>query len=151
MTVVESVGTQHIGSHGLIVAFSHEGLDALAFVLLAGSIQLGIEGEALDVVEEALLEVGRRHIVGCIDEGEHILEHTAGSSAGGHELHDAMTAGFVFVPALLVHPALFHVGGYNAVAHTGGGIKTKEGEACAEFAHLHVYLLWGDTFQSDLF
>ena len=80
LTVVQSLGLQHIGSNGLEFTLGNECLDALAFVLLADGIERLVEGKFLNAVEILLLEVGGRHVVIGVDEGEHILEHTAGGS-----------------------------------------------------------------------
>ena len=62
-------------------------IDVLAMQTLAGSVEVGKEGGVGEFCKEFLFKVGCRHVVGRIGKGEHILEHTAGGSRSGNELH----------------------------------------------------------------
>ena len=77
LTVVKTVGAEHIGCHGFVVAFGYECFDAFALVLLAHFVKLIIEREVLDTCEIFLLEVRGWLGIVRVHEGEHILKHTA--------------------------------------------------------------------------
>ena len=123
LAVVQPICLEHVGSDGLVFPFSNEGLDALAFVLLADSVEGLIEGELLDAVEILLLKVCCGCIVVSIDEGEHVLEHTAGSTRGGHKLYNLVACGLVLVPGVLKLLAFISVWGNDATSDTCGGFQ----------------------------
>ena len=130
LTIVQTLGLQHIGSHSLVVTLGHEGLDALAVVLLTGSIECIEEGKLIDRVEILLLEIGGGHIIVGIDESEHVLEHAAGGTRCRHELHNLIACGLVLVPYLLELLALIGIRSNDALTDSGGCLQLQEGETC---------------------
>ena len=106
LSVVQPLGLQHVGSYGLVVTLGDECLDTLALILLAGSIQLVVEGKLLDVVKILLLEIGCGYVVVGIHKGKHVLEHTAGGTRCGYKLHHLLAFGLVLLPSLHIRLAL---------------------------------------------
>ena len=117
LTVVETLGLKHVGCHSLIVTIGDESFDTLALVLLTDNIESIVERELLDRVEVFLLEIGSRNIIVGINECEHVLEHTAGSTRGWHELHHALSLSLIGIPRILVLLALCCIGGDDASAN----------------------------------
>ena len=151
LTVVQTIGLQHVGSHSLVVAIGDERLDALAFVLLAGSIERIVESELLDGVKVLLLEIGSWYIVVGIHKSEHILKHTAGSTRCRHKLHHALALSLVGVPDVLILLALSSIGGNDSTTDTSGSLELQEGETSLKFIQLILNLLLGNTLLSNLF
>ena len=120
LTVVQALGLQHIGSYCLVVAFSHQRLDALAVILLADGIKLLIESKLRDIVEILLLEISSGFVIVGIDEGKHVLEHATGSTRGRNKLYHLLALGLVLLPSLDKVLALSVVGG-NDDATDGSG------------------------------
>ena len=134
LSVVQPLGLQHVGSNGLVLACSHQFLDALALVLLAGCIELLIESELLNVVEVLLLEIGGRHVIVGIHKGKHVLEHAAGGTRCRYELDHALACGLVLLPSLDILLTLACCGGDDALADGGCSLQLQKGEACFELA-----------------
>ena len=134
LSVVQSLGFQHLGGHGLVVAGSHQLLHALAAVLLAYGIELAVEGKLLDIVEIFLLEVGGGHVVLGIYKGEHILEHAAGGTRCGHKLHHLLTCGLILLPGFDILLAVACRRGNDTLADGGCGLQFQEREASLELA-----------------
>ena len=120
LSVVQTLGLQHVGSYGLVVTLGDECLDALAIILLAGSIQLVVEGKLLDVVKVLLLEIRRGHVIVGIHKGKHVLEHTAGGTRCGYELHHLLAFGLVLLPSIDIRLTLSIRRSYDALAPTSG-------------------------------
>ena len=134
LSIVQTLGFEHVGCNGLVITFSNERLDALAVVLLAGSIEFGIEGELLDVIKILLLKVGGWHVVVGIDKGKHILEHAAGGTRCGYELHHLLALGLILLPSLYILFALSLRGSHDTFANGCCCFQLKEGETCFELA-----------------
>ena len=150
LTVVESLGQEQV-SHDILVA---SGLDELAhahaligLALLAQSLA---ESELLDIVKEVLLEVGGGHIVRCVEEGKHILEHAAGRTACRHELHHMVSLTYILCPCGLVCGLVGIRGRHDALLHRGSGLYTQEWETRLYLFELFLYLLFGDTHSGYL-
>ena len=150
LSVVESFGLEHVGGHSLVVTLGHESLDVLSLILLAGGIQLVVEGKLLDIVEIFLLKFGGGHVVVGIDESEDILEHTAGGTRGGHELDDATAGGFVLLPCVYILLAFCGSRCHDATADGCGGFELEEGESGLKLSQLGFDLLLRDSFLSQL-
>ena len=150
LSVVESLLAEHIGHHSLVVSCGHEGIYSLAFVLLANLVKFLIESEILDFAEESLFEIRGRHIVVGIEEGEHILEHTAGGTAGRHELHNFAALRLIVVPGLDISIALRLVGSDDTVAYAGCGFEAKERKTGLELLQLCLNLLRRNTLLGNL-
>ena len=63
LTIVESLGLQHVGNHSLIVALRNQGVNTFAFVLLTFSIEGIEESKVVDAVEIFLLKISGGHII----------------------------------------------------------------------------------------
>ena len=150
LAVVESFLVEHVGHHGLVVALGHEFLDALAVVLTALLVECIIEGEVLYFGEVFLLEIGGGHVVVGTEEREHVLEHAAGSTRCGNELHDFPPLGLIGIPCVdILFPFRF-IGSHDAMADAGGSLQAEERETCFKLFQLNVDLLRGDTLLGDL-
>ena len=150
LTVVQAFLVQHVGHHSLVVALSHQLLHALAVIGLALLVQRPEESEVLDAVEVFLLKVGGRHVIVGIQEAEHILEHAAGSTRSGHELHDFAPLGLIGIPGIDILFPLCLVGSHDTMADAGGSLQAEERETCFKLFQLNVNLLRGDTLLGDL-
>ena len=100
LSVIEALVLQHIGHYGLVLSVSNELVHALTFVLAAGIVQILKECEVVDVIEISLLKRCGGLVIGSVKELEHILEHTACRTAGGHKLGDDMSLALVLFPGL---------------------------------------------------
>ena len=98
LSVVEALGSEHVGCDSFVVTVGDEFADALSFVASACFVECSVESEALNVCEEDFLEVGGRHVVRRADKSKHVLEHAAGGSTGRHELHDGVSVGLILLP-----------------------------------------------------
>ena len=107
LTVVQSLSFEHVGDYSLIIAGCDKLHDFLSFILLTLIAKSLTEGKLLDVVEEILLEWCCRNVIIGIQESEHILEHTTGSSTGRHKLHYLFACSFILVPRLNVLDSFF--------------------------------------------
>ena len=123
LTVVESLWLQHIVCHCLVVACSDEFVNAFALILLAHFVQRVEESEVMDLAEVFLLEVLRRYIIICVNKGEHVFEHTAGSTGSGHELDNLFAACLIVFPCLGVCADFFLGRGDDAFSYGGGSIQ----------------------------
>ena len=150
LAVVQAFLVQHVGHHSLVVALSHQLLHTLAVVGLALLVQRPEESEVLDAVEVFLLKVGGWHVIVGIQEAEHILEHAAGSTRSGHELHDFAPLGLIGIPGVDILFPLCLVGSHDAMADAGGSLQSEERETCFKLFQLNVNLLRGDTLLGDL-
>ena len=151
LSVVQSFLLQHVGGYGLILSGGDELLDAFPLVLAADGVEGVVEGKLLDVGKVLLLEVGGGHVVVGIDEGEHVLEHAAGGSRCGYELHHLLAFGLVLQPGFYVLLALGLAWSYDAVAHGGGCLELQEGESGLKLIQLCLNLLLADSALSNLF
>ena len=130
LSVVQTLGLQHVGGYSLVLTIGHQCLDALALVLLTYSVQSLVEGEVLYLVEVLLLKVGGRRIVVGIYKSKHVLEHAACSTAGRHKLHYALAFCLIAVPCVYHLLALGDVGGNNAIANACSCLKLQKWETC---------------------
>ena len=112
---------------------------------MADGIECIVEGELLNLVEILLLEVRGGHVVVGIDKREDVLEHTAGSAAGGHEFHHAVALGLVLFPGIDECLALFGCGRHDAVAHGCCGLESQEGETGCSLMKLCLNLRCADA------
>ena len=151
LTVVQPLGLQHVGGHGLIFPGGQQLLDASTLVAAADLVEGIVEGEMRYLVEVFLLKVGGRHVVWGVDKGKHVLEHAAGGSRGGHKFHDAVSVGFVGFPRSHIVAALLGGGGHDAVAHGGCSLQTKEGESGLKLMQLVFELFLADATLGNLF
>ena len=151
LTVVQTLSFQHVSCNSLIITLGHQFLDALAVIFLAGGIQLTIESKVLYVVKVLLLKVSRRHVVRSIYKGKHILEHTAGSTRSGYELHHFLAHGLVLLPGIHTGFSRCFVRSYYTLADSGGGLQFQKRETSLELSQLHLNLLLRDSFLSQLF
>ncbi len=145
LAIVETIGTQHIAYHGLVVTLCDECIYTLALIDMTGIVEGREEGEVVDVLEIFLLKVGRGDIVVGIDKLKHILKHTAGSTTGGHELRDVVTFAHVGLPSLYIGSCLFGCGLENAIAYRSCCTKAKEGKTSTKIVKLSLDLLFTDA------
>ena len=150
LTVVQSLGFQHVGCYSLIVALGHQGLDAFTLVLQANSVECLVEGKVFYLVEVFLLKVGSGHIVVGVNKSKHVFEHTTGGTTGGHKLYHALACCLVIVPCGNQLLALGCVGSNNTVTDTCSCLQLQEWETCLKLVQLIFDLLLGDTFLSNL-
>ena len=142
-TVVQTFAEQQVGHDGFVLPPGFQRGDALAFVALAGLVEGRVECEFIYFVKEFLHERVGRSVVRTVQKFEQVLEHAAGRSRCGDELHHRHVAMQVVVPGLLVD--LQVVGGHlhDAVAHFGGTVYLEERETGAERAKLFFHLSLG--------
>ena len=109
-------------------------------------LQLGPEGEALDVLQQF---VDARAALALVDEGEELLEHARGGSRGGDELDDPqfVGGGLVAGDRRLGAGAVDH---RHAVGGRGGPHDRQAGEAAAEVLDLALDGLDGQPVGLDL-
>ena len=148
LTVVQAFCLQHRGSNGLVLPIGHQGFHTLALVLQTGGVQSIVEGELLQVVEILLLEIGGRHIIGRIHKGEHVLEHSTGSTTGRNELHDLLAFCLIGVPCVNHALALLTIWCDNTVSDTGSGFQLQERETGLELFQLRIDLFFRNSLQS---
>ena len=117
LSVVQSLGLQHVGGNGLVFPLCHQSLDALALVLLAHSVQSLVEGKVLYLVKVLFLKVGCRHIIVGINKCKHVLEHTACSTAGRHKFHYSLALSLILVPCFYQLLALVGIRGNNTFSY----------------------------------
>ena len=150
LAVVETFGSKHVSCYCLIVALGKKSLDVLTLILLALVTQFLAEGEVANTLEIAFLEVCCRHVIVCIYECKHILEHTAGSSRCRNELHDSVTLILVILPCLYICLSLLAVGSDNSFLHTCRSLKLQERKSLGNLLQLLSNLLLGDTASGNL-
>ena len=109
-----------------------------------------IECEVGQTLEELLFKVGGGHVVVCADELKHGFKHSAGGSAGWHELGYLVPFHLVLVPYVDVALLLCLVGGEDTVLNAGCGFEAQEWEPCLEAVELGVEFLLGDTLFGKL-
>ena len=151
LSVVQSFLHQHLTGDSLVIACVQQGAYFLSFVCLAFLAKSLTEGELLDMLEEMLLEIGGGNIVGSIHKGEHILEHSAGSTTCRHELHNLVSFLLVLVPSLDIVGAFFIRRCHDAFSDGGGSFQLQERESRFELFQLMVHLLLSDSSSGDLF
>jgi len=98
-----------------------------------------------DVVEEFLLKIGCRHVIGCVKERKKVLEHAAGGTAGRHKLNALMAIGKILSPLFSISLALLLRGFHNAFTHSGSSLYSKERETVLYLLQLMLHLLFRDT------
>ena len=123
LSVVHTISAEHILNYSLVLAVGNEFFNSLTFVLLAHCIKLFEECKALDVSKIYFLKVCCGHVVWCIKECKHILEHSTGSATCRNELNNFTTFGFVVVPSLYKRLTLAVTRSNNTVANTCCRIK----------------------------
>ena len=148
LTVVQAFCFQHRGSNGLVLPIGYQGFHTLTLVLQTGCVQSIIESEFLQIVKILLLEIGSRHIIGCIYKGKHVLEHSAGSTTGRNELHDLLAFCLIGVPGVNHALALLTIWCDNTVSDTGSGFQLQERETGLELLQLRIDLFFRNSLQS---
>ena len=103
LTVIKPLLLKQVCNYCLVVPFCHQDLYAFAFILLAHLIKRRIECKFLHIVKEMLLKICRRHVILRIEEGEHVLKHTACGSTGRNKLHNFLSFSFIAFPCLRIH------------------------------------------------
>ena len=151
LAVVESLGVEHIGHHSLVVALGNQVLGARIVVGVAFLAQCLAERKLLDVVKEGLLKLGLGCIVVGAEEGEHVLEHAAGSARCGHKLHHLVALTLVVLPCLL---GLFLggcVGCDDALANGSSGLDLQKRKTFLVLYELSLHLFHGHAAALNLF
>ena len=128
LPVVESLGLQQVGHYGLVVALFKQLLNVFAFVFLAFLAESLAESELLDVGEEFFFEIGGGHVIGRVEEREHVLEHAAGRARRRYELHHRVAFLLIFFPCFYVLVFLLFGGRHDALADGGRALQLEEGE-----------------------
>ena len=108
------------------------------------------EGELLDVVEKLFLEISSRHVVRSVEEGKHILEHTASGTRGRHKLHDFVSLRLIVVPSLLIVRHFIVCRSHDALANGSSTFQFQEREALLDLFQLMFNLLLADTTSLNL-
>ena len=105
----------------------------------------------MNATEECAFEVRLWSIVVSIAEFKKVLEHAGSGSAGGHELRDVVSLGFVGFPGFYEGLTLAVGWGDDAVSDSSCGAQFEVWESFAELAQLVFDLLFADAFLGKLF
>ena len=132
LTIVQAFFAKHVCNHSLVFAFFDECIHALAFVQETSVVEGVEESEVMYVGKERLLEVRRGHLVISIEELEHILEHTACSTACRHELGNIMSFCLIVVPSLDVSLCFVFRRSHDAITNSSSSLQFEEVETFAE-------------------
>ena len=122
LTVVQSLGCQHIGRNGLVVTLRLQRLDTLTIILLTDSIKLAIEGKLHNIIEILLFKICGRFVIVGIDKGKHIFEHAAGSTRSRHKLHHLLALSLILLPSIYKTLALSIAGSYDTTTDGGSSL-----------------------------
>ena len=150
LAVVQTVFGKHGTCYCLVCTLGNECGDVFSRLLLKHGIQRIIESKTCDVVEILFLECRSRHIIGCIDKGEHILEHTRCRTGCRHKLHHGLSRRLVCLPCRLAFVCLGGRGRDDAFAYGCRPFKTEKGETGFELAELMFQCLDADAFRCKL-
>ena len=150
-SVVEAFGKQEILHHGLVSAGGYQSINVFALILLASLVQGTEECEIVNLGKEFLLKVGSGHAIVSLEEGEHILEHTACGTACGHKLENLFVGGQISGPQILVIGSFVFVNGHDSVLERCGALEIKIGEAFGKRCHLRFSFFYTDTFFGQCF
>ena len=119
--IVQTLRAEHSCHDCLIVAFCHEGSGILTVSSKEAGIEVSEEGGIGKTLKEFLLEIGGGDIVVCIEEGKHVLKHSAGSTGCGDKLHHAvLRVGSILVPSGEIGFLLFGSGDIDAAVGYAG-------------------------------
>ena len=143
--IVQAGALQQVGYYGLVLSGANQLQDALALVVEAGSVEVGKEGKAVNLLEEGLLKRGGRHVVICAEELEEVLEHAAGCTRCGDKFHHFLIRLCIAFPGVLIGLLLVGRKGQHAVLHRGGCGEFQIGKACLKTGQLISNLLFGNA------